>query len=229
MRRRRPTLPQWLERSEALLLCAMLVAVAAALGFIALADEVAEGDLGAFDRWALRAVRAHLVQSPRSLAAEIAFNLTALGGVPVLVVVLGCTLGFLLVMRRPLVALYVLLATSGGALLSQLLKGVFMRQRPSVVVPLVPEQSWSFPSGHALSSVVVYLTLGALLAATIERRAAKLYVLSVALTLAGLVGLSRILLGVHYPTDVLAGWMAGLAWALACWVAFALLQRRRAR
>jgi undecaprenyl-diphosphatase len=78
-------------------------------------------------------------------------------------------------------------------------------------------------------SAVVYLTLGSLVAAAVPRRRAKLYVLSVAFVLAGLIGLSRVALRVHYPSDVLAGWLAGLAWALACWVVLELLERRRAR
>jgi undecaprenyl-diphosphatase len=227
--RARGALRGLLEQPEVRLLGAVLLAVVAALGFIALGDEVAEGDLGGFDRWALRAARLHVVRSSDSAMAEIAKNITALGGYPVLVLLLCCVIGFLLLHRMPGRALYVLAATSGGALLSQWLKTSFTRPRPSVVEPLVMVSSWSFPSGHALSSAVVYLTLGSLVAATVERRVAKLYVLFVAFALTGLIGVSRILLGVHYPTDVLAGWLAGLAWALGCWSIFELWQLRRAR
>ena len=90
-----------------------------------------------------------------------------------------------------------------------------------VVAPLVRVDGWSFPSGHALASAVVYLTLGALIAANVQRRAVKIYVVSVAFALTCLVGVSRVLLGEHYPTGVLAGWMACLAWALMCWVVLA--------
>jgi undecaprenyl-diphosphatase len=218
-----------LEQPEARLLGALLLAVIAALGFIALADQVADGNLGGFDRWALRAARLHVVRSRDSTMAEIAENITALGGAPVLVVLLCSVLGFLLLNRMPGRALYVLASTSGGALLSEWLKTSFTRARPSVVEPLVKVSSWSFPSGHALSSAVVYLTLGSLVAATVKQPAVKLYVLSVAFVLTGLIGVSRVLLGVHYPTDVLAGWMAGLAWALGCWSIFELWQLRRAR
>jgi undecaprenyl-diphosphatase len=77
-------------------------------------------------------------------------------------------------------------------------------------------------------SAVVYLTLGALLARLADQRRVKLYFLAVAALLTLLVGLSRVYLGVHYPTDVLAGWSAGLVWATLCWLAARSLQRRGA-
>jgi len=217
------------DRPEAALLLAMFFAVLAALAFIALADEVAEGDLGAFDRWALRAARAHVVRSADSIPGEIALDLTALGSYPVLTLLVLCVLGLLSLRRMAGRALYVLCAVAGGALLSQALKAWFVRPRPMVVEPLVRVDSWSFPSGHALASAVAYMTLGALIAASVEQRATKLYVLAMALTLTGVIGVSRVLLGVHYPTDVLAGWLAGLGWSSICWSVFALFEQRNGR
>ena len=122
-------------------------------------------------------------------------------------------------------AVLVVAATLGGLLVSHLLKDLYDRPRPELVPHLVPVSTASFPSGHAMLSAVVYLTLGALLARLVDAWWVKLYVIVAALGLTGLVGLSRVYLGVHYPTDVLAGWAAGLSWAILCWLAVRYLQR----
>ena len=110
----------------------------------------------------------------------------------------------------------VALSVIGGTVLSFGLKLVFERPRPDLVAHLVEVQTASFPSAHAMLSATTYLTLGALLARFEDRRRLKSYVLGVAIGLTVLVGISRIYLGVHWPTDVIAGWCAGAAWAVAC-------------
>jgi undecaprenyl-diphosphatase len=125
----------------------------------------------------------------------------------------------LFVVRRKYAALaFLLTAVLGGLLLSFMLKTWFERPRPQIVPYLCAVAGSSFPSGHSMMSAVVYLTLGALLAARAARRRSKLMLLSLALLLTGLVGCSRVCLGVHYPSDVLAGWTAGLVWAALCWL-----------
>ena len=199
------------------------------LGFVALSDEVSEGETQDFDERVLRLLRdpkdPSVARGPRWLPVS-AEEVTALGGVTVLLLVTLAVSGFLLLGRRYRTLVMVLLATVGGAGMNTLLKSLFSRPRPSVVPHLTEVMTQSFPSGHAMLSATVYLTLGGLLAQLAERRRLKAYILGVAVLLPFLVGLTRVYLGVHYPTDVLGGWVAGLAWALLAVVLVRAVRRR---
>jgi len=98
------------------------------------------------------------------------------------------------------------------------MKQLFSRPRPTVVPHLREAFSTSFPSGHAMTSAIVYLTLGAMMMRVSEGRLTKLYCFALALLLTMLAGISRVFLGVHYPTDVIAGWSIGFVWASICWL-----------
>ena len=119
-----------------------------------------------------------------------------------------------------------LLATAGGWVLNDVLKLAFARPRPDVVPHLREVMSPSFPSGHALTSAAVFLTLGALLMRVADNRVTKFYCMAIAMIATLLVGATRVYLGVHYPTDVLAGWLIGISWALVCWLLERALDRR---
>jgi len=134
--------------------------------------------------------------------------------------------GYLALEHRYDAIVLVVVATAGGGLLGEGMKWWFARERPAIVPHLGNVGSASFPSGHSMLALVTYLTLGALLARFVARRRSRTYCVAVSLLLALLVGLSRVYLGVHYPTDVLAGWSAGLAWALPCWLVARYLQYR---
>jgi undecaprenyl-diphosphatase len=149
-----------------------------------------------------------------------------MGSATVLGLAVFAVAGFLVLEGAWRSALFVLLASSGGWLLNGLLKEAFARPRPDIVPHLREVMTLSFPSGHALTSAVVYLTLGALLMRIAKRPLMKFYCMSVAMLATALVGASRVYLGVHYPTDVLAGWLVGLSWALLCWLAERALERR---
>ncbi|ESZ00891.1 phosphatase PAP2 family protein [Mesorhizobium australicum] len=155
-------------------------------------------------------------------------DITSLGSSSVLVLITAATIIYLLLIRRPATALLMFVAVAGGQVLSSLLKVGVDRPRPELVSHLVDEMSLSFPSGHAMLSAVTYLTLGSLAARFLPGRTTKVYVLFLAVLTTVLVGVSRIYLGVHWPSDVLAGWCAGFAWAMLCWLVARLLQRRRA-
>jgi undecaprenyl-diphosphatase len=207
-----------------------LLVVVGAWGFVELAGDVIEGDTKAFDHWVLNALRnpedPAWPLGPRWLV-EIGRDITALGSSVVLALVTAAVIGFLLLQRKYGAVWFVVVSTIGGSLLSHLLKELFARERPTPV-PFIWVSSPSFPSGHATLSAVVYLALGILLARIEPRPLLKVYFLAVMMALTFLVGLSRVYLGVHYPTDVLAGWTVGLVWALLCWLAAWYLQRRGA-
>jgi undecaprenyl-diphosphatase len=227
----RKLVSQWLQlgRREIGPLAAVLLAAGSALAFGKLAEEVLEGDTRAFDRAMLLALR-----DPADLSdpvgpmwvEEMARDVTSLGGTAVLVLVSVAVIGFLLMVRKRGAALLVLGSIGGGVLLSTILKNVFERTRPDLVPHAVHVYTASFPSGHAMLSAVTYLTLGALLTRVQPQRRVKAYLLTVAVVLTVLIGVSRVYLGVHWPTDVLAGWCIGSAWAMLCWLAALWLQRR---
>ncbi|PXW55851.1 undecaprenyl-diphosphatase [Chelatococcus asaccharovorans] len=214
------------------LVAALLVAAGGILGFLAVAEDMREGELQAFDTGILLALR-----NPQDLADPIGpqwleigmRDITSLGSIPVLALIVAVVIGYLVLARKPGVALLVAISVGGGLLLGHLLKLRFERPRPDLVAHLVDIHSLSFPSSHAMLSAVTYLTIGALLTRVERRRIVRLYILVVAVGLTLLVGLSRIYLGVHWPSDVLAGWCAGAAWAMGCWVVLALAQGRWVR
>ena len=127
-------------------------------------------------------------------------------------------IGFLLLQTRVRTALFVAITWLSGELLNTAMKHAFNRPRPTIVPHLREAFSTSFPSGHAMESAIVYLTLGTILMRVAESRVTKVYCLGIAILLTVLVGASRVYLGVHYPTDVLGGWIIGFVWASICWL-----------
>lgn len=198
-------------------------------GFGILADEVVEGDTLSFDNRVLMALRVPGdPQTPIGPAwlAEAARDVTALGSFAVLTLLIIAVLVFLLLAHKRRMAGFLAVCVVGGTIISTVLKIAFDRPRPDLT-GTVKVFTASFPSGHATVSAVVYLTLGAMLAELMAERAFRIYFYVVAVALTGLVGVSRVYLGVHYPTDVLAGWSIGAAWALLCALTFRLVYAPR--
>lgn len=149
-------------------------------------------------------------------------DITGLGGFTVLGFVLFATVIYLAMNGRARTAFFVGFAVVGGSILSTALKALVDRPRPDMEA-VARVFTASFPSGHAAVSAVVYLTLGLLLAEALSSRNARAYFIGLSVLVTVLVGISRIYLGVHFPTDVIAGWALGSAWAFACWVGYTML------
>ncbi len=218
---------RWIADRELVVLLSLLVIVGGTWSYVELAGSVVDRETQKFDEWIIKSMRQEN-GSPIGPAwlTEMGRDITALGGWAVLVLVTITVAGFLGLSRKKGAMWTLLIAAISGVLATHLLKNLVDRPRPDVVEHLSYVSTSSFPSGHSMMSAVVYLTLGTLLAGVFPRRKQKLYILTAALFLTGLVGVSRVFMGVHYPTDVLAGWTAGLVWATLCWLFVRRLQQR---
>lgn len=200
--------------------------------FIQIADEMAEGEIRNLDETLFLMMRVP-GDPARPLGPgwlqETALEITAIGGYPLIMLTLAAVSGFFIVTRRYGAALYAVLSVGSGALLSQTLKQYYARPRPDLVDHLDAVHTASFPSGHALVTTVAYLTLAAIVIGYLESPRARAYVLGVAVLVAVMVGVSRVYLGVHWPSDVAAGWALGAAWASFTWLIVHMLQRRKAK
>ncbi|MHB0952854.1 MAG: phosphatase PAP2 family protein [Allorhizobium sp.] len=205
---------------------AVVAGLLATFGIIA--DEVSEGETLGLDKAVLMALRTPSDPADPIGPAwleEAARDVTALGSFSVLTILVLVVVIHLFLIGRQRTGWFLALSVIGGTILSTTLKSFYDRPRPDLT-GVARVFTASFPSGHATISAVVYLTLGALLAEMADRRSQQVLYLGSAIFLAMIVGLSRVYLGVHYPTDVLAGWSIGAGWALA-WTLVAHLVRER--
>ena len=204
-------------------LIAGLVAATLTWVFIQISSEMIDGDTRAFDMTILRAAQSLRIGRP--WVSEVMRDLSGLGSTTVLTLCTVVAGGYLAVVRARLTALLMVAAVISGSLGVGLLKAQFDRPRPEATFAELVAPGLSFPSGHATISAIVFLTVAALIASTRTRTIEQAYILAMATLMAMLVGVSRIALGVHWVTDVVAGWALGAAWALA-WL---LLTRRLTR
>ncbi|TCT08233.1 phosphatase PAP2 family protein [Aquabacter spiritensis] len=212
---------------ERVTLAIIASAALAFYAFLAIADEVTENETRQIDERILLALRAPGDASdpigPRWME-EAVRDITALGGTTILTLVTLAVLIYLLLIHKRLTALMVFVSVAGGTVLSSALKWGFARPRPDLVPHGMEVYTSSFPSGHSTMSAVVYLTLGALLARSQPRQRVKVFLLVLAACVTVIVGVSRVYLGVHWPTDVLGGWALGAGWACLCWLILLWLQ-----
>jgi undecaprenyl-diphosphatase len=221
---------RWLSARELVTMTLIAVVAGGLWVFVVVAGAIGDGDVRALDEAVLLAMRTpgdHADPRGPRWVEEVGRDLTALGGVTLVTLLSAAAAGFLWLTGRRRAVWHLAVAVLGGQLLSLSLKHGFDRPRPDLVPHASIVYTASFPSGHAMMSAVTYLTLGALLARVVVRRREKLFVVGWALAFTALTGVSRVYVGVHWPSDVVAGWALGAAWAVACWLVADLLARRR--
>lgn len=212
----------WVRGTQEIVAIAVLgVAALGGLSFAYIADETLEGETRGVDEAWLLALRSASDRTdpigPRWFEIAVA-DITSLGGYAVLTLAVVAATLYLIAIGKRTAAFLVVSAVASGAILSETLKLGFARPRPDLVAHFAEVQSGSFPSGHAMLSAIAYLTLGALLARFNAERSAKGVLLGLAVLVTLMVGVSRVYLGVHWPTDVLAGWSIGATWAALWWL-----------
>ena len=217
-------------RTELAALAALLIVTLGIMTFIEVADDMTEVDGQAFDQAVLHWIQP-VAGDPRGpwWLQEAAADLTSLGGISVLGLFAVIAIAFLMIQKKHLSAALMVVGLAGGVALSEGLKALFERARPPAAYQAVETLNASFPSGHALLSTVFYLTLGVMLTRAFQQRRLKAFVLGTAILIALLIGLTRVYLGAHWASDVMAGWCAGAAWAMVLWLAAYAVQRYQAR
>lgn len=199
--------------------------------FLTIAGEVAEGETAALDRRLLLAFRMPGDPSdpigPRWFEESMR-DITALGGFTVLTIVTIAATLLLIFHRRGREALIFATTVVLAYASSELLKAFYDRDRPMIVAHGSIVYSQSFPSGHSTAAAATFLTLATVVASVEPRRRTKALVYGLAISGVLAVGVSRVYLGVHWPTDVLAGWALGSSWALAAWMALVFTAPRQA-
>lgn len=184
-----------------------------------LTSEMLEMETRSFDESILKSLRVpgdlSTPVGPRWLLHAV-LDLNGLGSVTVLAIITVFAAIHLFMARRRVMAAYLLISVLGGWAISNAIKFIVGRPRPDVVPHLQDVYDPSYPSGHAMMSAVTYLTIAVLISSEAMERGRNMFLLMTAFALSGAIGLCRIYLGVHYPTDVLAGWCAGATWALVC-------------
>lgn len=214
--------------AEASLLASIAIISGLILFFLQIADWVEDDELEHFDQtilmWFRDPTNIDQVIGP-VWVHEMVRDLTSLGSFVILALVVAGVCIYLVMQRLRTEAMLVLVSVLGGTLLSTVLKMTYNRPRPDLV-NMSHQFTASFPSGHSMLSAVTFLTIGVLLAKLAPNRPLRIYAFSAAIFLTLIVGISRIYMGVHYPTDVLAGWCLGAAWALLCSAIATVLQRR---
>jgi len=203
------------------LVAGLIVAVIGTALFVALASHVHSGSTQALDESVIRWLVAH--HTPVLDVAML--EITTLGTAVVVMMIVAVAALFLVLTGHKYSAILLLASSIGGVVLNGVLKLGFDRPRPTIFIPAIHTATSSFPSGHATSAAMVYATVAYLAARLAKRRRARWLVMTAAFIIIALISFSRLYLGVHYPSDVLAGVIVGLAWAGFCMATLEAIQK----
>jgi undecaprenyl-diphosphatase len=222
---------KWVTSHEWVVILAVLLIIGGIAFTAELASDVAGGETEAIDTRLILALREdgdHNDPLGPPWVEEMVRDLTSLGGTALLTLIVLVVTIYYVLQGRYREMLVMLTAVLGAFMLSYMLKGIFDRPRPD----LIPEGEYvytaSFPSGHALLAASTYLTLGIIVAQLMAQIKLRVFVLLLSTIVIVLVGFSRVYLGVHWPTDVLAGWTIGIVWAMLVWLIFRGLRQEGA-
>lgn len=216
-------------RLETRTLALWIAAAGAPWAFLTIADEVSEGETDGIDRRILMMFRVAGAPSdpigPRWFE-EAMRDVTALGGFTILTITVIVATLMLVFHDRRREALVFAVTVILAQISSEVLKALYDRDRPSLVAHGSHVYSQSFPSGHSALAAATFFTLATVVASVEARKRTKALIYGLAITFVVTVGISRVYLGVHWPTDVLGGWALGATWALAAWIVLGFLKIR---
>lgn len=218
-----------LDPYERLILGGLLLIMLCGWAFVSLTSEVLQGGTQSIDERILLALRSGGdISDPigSELWEDIGRDITALGGYAFLTLLMVGVSGFLAIAGRWQLNLFLTVSVISGLIVTMGLKTAIQRPRPDLMMHHSYVTTTSFPSGHSMMSMIVFLTMGVLLARICDKMQLKIYCITVAVVLSLLVGCSRVYVGVHYPTDVLAGWTGGALWATISCLLASWLERR---
>lgn len=218
----------WYAAFGLVLALALGLALAGIWLFAWLAGDVIQGTTRALDERVLIWMDAHATP----VRDRIALQITSVGNGAVVVTITLFISLFLWVLRYRLAAMLLVIAIAGADLANRVLKAVFERPRPELFVPETPfarPLSASFPSGHATAAMALYLMLAFLLSRLGGRGWFRVVVIVLASTLVIAIGVSRMYLGVHYPSDVIGGYLIGFIWVTFCILGFEAVEAGRGR
>ncbi|MCA1063002.1 phosphatase PAP2 family protein [Rossellomorea sp. AcN35-11] len=191
-------------------------------GFVSIVDELQENEIEQFDNGVFEIVRGSISPSLTTFMTSITF----LGGVMGISIFTIIVVAILLILKKYPLAFFVVITITTGAGFNWLLKWIFKRERPDIEA-LIEQGGYSFPSGHSMSSFIFYGTLAFILFRALDYKRYKWGSVLVVGVMVFLIGISRVYLGVHYPSDILGGFTAGGAWLTLCIVIYAYFYKRR--